>query len=80
MQMSLIDWICLWLELYSPARTNAVTADAKSRSLMIPLGTFMPYFYGDFSRTYAIIPGFYETRGKDPKRASRRCSRISISS
>ena len=45
----------------------------------IPLGTFMPYFYGDFSRTYAIIPGFYETQGKDPtRRASRRRSPTSI--
>jgi hypothetical protein len=65
MQMSVIDWILLGLELYLFSQYKF--AAELRRYLIIPLGTFMPYFYGDISRTYAIIPGFYERKPKDPK-------------
>ncbi|WP_244222793.1 neuraminidase-like domain-containing protein [Cupriavidus lacunae] len=66
MQMSVIDWILLGLELYLGAQ-NSFAASYRERGLAIPLGTFMPYFYGDVTRTYAIIPGFYEREAKDPR-------------
>lgn len=65
MQMSVIDWILLALQLYLGAQ-NKFAAEQR-RGLVIPLGTFMPYVYGDVARTYAIIPGFYEREAKDPK-------------
>lgn len=66
MQMSIIDWILLGLELYLGAQ-NSFAASLERRGLAIPLGTFMPYFYGDVARTYTIIPGFYDEKAKDPK-------------
>ena len=69
MQMSLIDWIFLALQLLPLGQSQ--TSRRRERRASIPLGTFMPYFYGDFTRTYAIIPGFYERRPRDPKKARR---------
>jgi hypothetical protein len=66
MQMSIIDWILLGLELYLGAQNNFATSYER-RGLAIPLGTFMPYFYGDVARTYTIIPGFYEREARDPR-------------
>lgn len=57
MQMSTIDWILLGIEVL--LSKSQFVAD-RGRLLAIPLGTFMPYFYGDVARTYTIIPGFYE--------------------
>lgn len=61
MQMSLLDWILLLLEVW--AMSQSTGASLLHRQPGIPLGTLMPYFYGDFSRTYAIVPGFYERGG-----------------
>ena len=67
MQMALIDWIFLALELYLSAQNLA----SRERRASIPLGTFMPYFYSDFTRTYAIIPGFYESEARRSAKARR---------
>jgi hypothetical protein len=65
MQMSVIDWIFLFLQVYFASTLPTFAGDRRAR-FTIPLGTFMPYFYGDFSRTYVIIPGFYERQHEDP--------------
>jgi hypothetical protein len=65
MQMSIIDWILLALQFYLRAQFD-IGADSR-RGYVLPLGTFMPYFYGDVARTYAIIPGFYEPEAQDPQ-------------
>jgi len=66
MQMSTIDWILLALELYLGAQ-NQYSSAVRRGGVTIPLGTFMPYFYGDVARTYAIIPGFYQQKVWDPR-------------
>jgi hypothetical protein len=67
LQMSLIDWIFLGLEVYQSGQAQAFAGATIQRSVYLPLGTFMPYFYGDISRTYVIIPGFYQVRAENPK-------------
>ena len=64
MQMSVIDWFFLFFQLYLASQAPRSFLKDRFR-FNIPLGTFMPYFYGDFSRTYVIIPGFYQ-RKQDP--------------
>ena len=60
--MTLIDWLMLMLELLEGSKTHYQAAEfASERQLQIPLGTFMPFFYGDYERTYVIVPGFYGT-------------------
>jgi hypothetical protein len=67
MQLTLIDWLMLMLELLEGSKTHYQAAEyASERRLQIPLGTFMPFFYGDYDRTYVIVPGFYEKREKEP--------------
>jgi hypothetical protein len=63
MQMSVIDWILLWLESYLAIHQNPLGVRS-DKSRYVPLGTFMPYFYGDASRTFAIVPGFYRAATK----------------
>jgi hypothetical protein len=72
-QMSLIDFILLLLELYLWGQyMYAATVEySRYRYFVVPLGTFMPYFYEDGtsqgSRAYVIIPGFFETRREETK-------------
>lgn len=65
--MSLIDWILLGLEVYLSSQNKFASFASERRPVIIPLGTFMPYFYGDVARTYAIIPGFFQQRAENPK-------------
>ncbi|MEU1250023.1 neuraminidase-like domain-containing protein [Micromonospora arida] len=60
MQMSLLDWIIMLLGLAQSVRGT------HDRRPVLPLGTLMPYFYGDYDRGYVIIPGFYDRRAEDP--------------
>ncbi|HEX6685156.1 MAG TPA: neuraminidase-like domain-containing protein [Candidatus Limnocylindrales bacterium] len=63
MQAALLDWILALLSVYLGGRGN-YTQD--TRRFRMPLGTFMPFFYGDYSRAYVIVPGFYERDPEDP--------------
>jgi hypothetical protein len=72
MQMSVIDWIFLWLELASASQTGAVSRTKGDGKTYIPLGTFMPYCYGDVARTYAIVPGLYESKAVEPKHGTEK--------
>jgi hypothetical protein len=35
------------------------------RGTPVPLGTFMPYFYGDHDRSYVVVPGLYPRTDED---------------
>ena len=63
MQAALLDWILALLSIYLGGAGGRQT---DSRRFQMPLGTFMPFFYGDFGRAYVIIPGFYERDPQDP--------------
>lgn len=62
MQMSLLDWIILLLGIW----LRGSGSSAYDRQPVLPLGTLMPYFYGDYDRGYVIIPGFYDRQAEDP--------------
>ena len=72
LQLSLVDLMVVAIELLlrqsgaggSPIRDQAV--GERGRGFALPLGTLMPYFYGDESRTYCIIPGFYPRLASKP--------------
>jgi Tc toxin complex TcA C-terminal TcB-binding domain/Neuraminidase-like domain len=66
LQMSLIDWVIVFAQLQGLSQ-GSNKALAHDRGLVLPLGTLMPYFYGDYDRTYVIVPGFYEQRPRDGK-------------
>jgi len=61
-QMSLIDQIILLLEILALGKSQSqLYASYRERQLVVPLGTFMPYFYDDDDRNYVIVPGFYSS-------------------
>ncbi|ASW53869.1 hypothetical protein [Plantactinospora sp. KBS50] len=64
MQMSLLDWIVLLLGLW--AGGGEASRATHQRRPTLPLGTLMPYFYGDYDRGYVIIPGFHDREARDP--------------
>lgn len=41
------------------ATSPAETGDGSRYRVPLSLGTFMPYFYGDYDRGYVIVPGLY---------------------
>ncbi len=59
MQMSLVDWVLFFAQAWFGLQTSAYKYDFRRR-LTVPLGTLMPYFYGDYDRAYVVVPGFYE--------------------
>jgi hypothetical protein len=70
-QIALIDWLILLLELLEGGGSTygGETGFASyRRPLILPMGTFMPFFYGDYDRAYVIIPGLYPklTRTQNP--------------
>ncbi|MFG3092814.1 neuraminidase-like domain-containing protein [Streptomyces antibioticus] len=88
LQISLVDWVLLLAQLWFSARPH-VAQYGRPRQTAVPLGTLMPYFYGDYDRTYVVVPGFYDRRerpsGQDgptreeeafPKRAAKTFSDV----
>jgi hypothetical protein len=64
MQVALIDWLMFLLEIiFGPGSKDY---GDYGRKVTLPLGTLMPFFYGDYARGYVIVPGFY---GRDEKGA-----------
>lgn len=59
-QMSLMDFILALLQIVLANRKRPLNA-VLERSFVLPLGTFMPYFYEDRNRAYVIVPAFYGT-------------------
>jgi len=58
LQMSLLDWVIVILEIYLSSQEDA----RRESRIILPLGTAMPYFYGDTAHTFVIIPGLYQGR------------------
>ncbi len=59
-QMSLIDLLLLLWEILAYKQTQ-FKASVYREGVFVPLGTLMPFFYGDANRGYTIIPGFFQT-------------------
>jgi Tc toxin complex TcA C-terminal TcB-binding domain/ABC toxin N-terminal region/Neuraminidase-like domain len=61
--LSLIDLVLFLFEIWQRAQGNAANPAegfaSVARSLFLPLGTFMPYFFDDGYRGYVAIPGYY---------------------
>ncbi|HEY9259592.1 neuraminidase-like domain-containing protein, partial [Chitinophaga sp.] len=67
-EFSLIDWIYVALEVMA-AKTDypSSTEFGSQRKLVMPMASFMPFFYADGSREYVIIPGFFEEDGNNER-------------
>ncbi|NLR82361.1 neuraminidase-like domain-containing protein [Chitinophaga eiseniae] len=67
-EFSLIDWIYVALELMSSKNAYHTNSEfASDRRLVLPMASFMPFFYADGSREYVIIPGFFGEDGKNER-------------
>lgn len=62
MQMSLLDWILLAFQTWAVSHGGATIHGDERRRLGLPLGTLMPWFFGDYDRSYVVVPGFYPRR------------------
>ncbi|TDP92928.1 neuraminidase-like domain-containing protein [Labedaea rhizosphaerae] len=59
-QLTVIDWLVVAIELWAQAHaTQNLAYGEMRRQLALPLGTLLPYFYGDYNRGYVLVPGFY---------------------
>jgi hypothetical protein len=59
---TLIDLVLFYLEIWRRSlgpKPVATTYASVERYLVLPLGTFLPYFYEDGARGYVAIPGYY---------------------
>jgi hypothetical protein len=68
MQLSLLDLLMVLLQLLLFGQHSSLA----ERQLKLPLGSFMPYFYGDFDRAYVIVPGFYDRKAEDPRQRTEK--------
>ncbi|KAG9054670.1 putative Insecticidal toxin complex protein TccB2 [Serendipita sp. 407] len=59
-QMTLIDWAVLILQFYFFTRGDGVYPSSLYRNQwLLPLGTFMPFFHNDYTRSWAVVPNFH---------------------
>ncbi|NTW39553.1 MAG: hypothetical protein HGA44_06625, partial [Cellulomonadaceae bacterium] len=63
LQMTILDWLVLVLQVWA-GQSGGTRAATHERRLALPLGTLLPWFYGDLARDYVVIPGFYPRRGR----------------
>ena len=64
-EFSLLDYIYLLAELLLGYNSgNYAKGDINDRGLVLPMASFMPFFFQDSDRDYVIIPGFYGTDGQ----------------
>jgi hypothetical protein len=65
-QLTLVDAVALALALLvTSALPGGSNGHGAVGGLLLPMGTFMPYFYEDGNRGYVAIPGFYP-KGETP--------------
>ncbi|HJT74926.1 MAG TPA: hypothetical protein VJ720_12920, partial [Chitinophaga sp.] len=64
-QFTWIDMLAMLYQLIMKKILANIT-DAGGRSIKVPLGTLLPYFFEDSKHNYVIVPGFYGT-DKDPQ-------------
>lgn len=63
-EFSLIDWIYIALEILSRQNNYSTKVNyGNQRGIVMPMASFMPFFYADGEREYVIIPGFFDERG-----------------
>ncbi|MEV7099475.1 neuraminidase-like domain-containing protein [Amycolatopsis sp. NPDC051045] len=66
-QVTVIDWLVVALELWALAYSggNNDNLAGRGRGFALPLGTLLPFFFGDYYRGYVIVPGFYPVRDRE---------------
>lgn len=64
-QLSLIDWMFVILEVLLLQNGGNVDRKYHRRGLVLPIGSFMPFFYTDSDREYIITPGFFDEEGRN---------------
>lgn len=65
-QVTLIDYIILLIEMLERAYYGKWASIAEF-PLIVPLGSFMPYFYEDSVHNYVVIPGFFSRQTEKTK-------------
>ncbi|MEO3780965.1 neuraminidase-like domain-containing protein [Micromonospora sp. B11E3] len=69
LQMTILDWIVLFLQLWSTQQASRGAGEfTAARGMPLPLGTLLPYFFGDYARDYVLVPGFYPRGRRRPDR------------
>ena len=63
LQMTIIDWLVLLIELWAGQSAGYTTGVFAERGRALPMGTLLPYYFGDYSRDYVLVPGFYPRLG-----------------
>lgn len=63
-EFSLIDWVVFGIEVLTIA-SKGFGIDEFGRKLVLPMASFMPFFYADNDRSYVIIPGWFEDAGNE---------------
>jgi len=66
-QFTALDFIYLLLEILF-LHDNGGAREVYQRSVKIPYGTWLPYFFEDSRRAYVVVPGLYARDGDDPTR------------
>ncbi|MCT8997229.1 Tc toxin subunit A-related protein [Chelativorans intermedius] len=66
-QFTLIDLIYVLIQIWF-ANAYKTSVAVYERSLKLPLGTWLPYFFEDSARAYVIVPGLYARRGQPQAR------------
>ncbi|KAF3936975.1 hypothetical protein ABW19_dt0208542 [Dactylella cylindrospora] len=69
LQLTIIDWLILIWQFFQRSRYSYVQesfymAMSNPEYISIQLGAYLPYFFGDYGRSFVIIPGFYPPRPK----------------
>lgn len=59
-QWGLIDKLFFIVEFFLIFKSEAMRAQIRKDGLLVPLGSFMPFFYEDGDRNFVAIPGFRE--------------------
>ncbi|PTQ98229.1 virulence plasmid A protein [Mucilaginibacter yixingensis] len=66
-EFSLIDWIYVALETILLQQSHMSASFVKERGFVLPMASFMPFFYADNDREYVIIPGFFDENGSNER-------------
>ena len=67
-EFSLIDWIYVALEILAGKNSYTIKSEfSRQRGIILPMASFMPFFYADGEREYVIIPGFFDERGTNER-------------
>jgi hypothetical protein len=65
-QLSLVDMLFILAQLLGGGTGGENLTRAGRGRFVIPLGTFMPFFYEDALRAFTLVPGFYQAQADEP--------------